>query len=342
MRQIWIPKAGPPEVFELREAPDPHPQAGEIRIQVEAAGVNFADIVGRLGIYPDLPPMPVVVGYEVAGRVDALGEGVDAGWQDRDVLALTRFGGYSDLICVPHRQVAERPQGMSAEIGAAIPVNYLTAYQLVCVMGGLRSAETMLVHSAGGGVGVAAIQLATHIGAKVIGAASAHKHEFLRQLGVDHCIDYRTEDFEQRVLEITDGAGVELVLDPVGGTSFKKSYRVLAPSGRLGMFGISSAATGKTKSLTSLVKTLALMPWFQFTPTSLIDQNKGVFGVNLGHLWDEIERVRDWLQALLDLYEKGVVQPVVDATFGFDEAAQAHDYIQDRKNIGKVLLVPSK
>ncbi len=342
MRQIWIPKAGPPEVLELREAPDPHPKAGEIRIQVEAAGVNFADIVGRLGIYPDLPPMPVVVGYEVAGRVDALGEGVDTAWQDRDVLAISRFGGYSDVICVPYRQVAERPPGMTADTGAAIPVNYLTAYQLVHVMGGLRSEETMLVHSAGGGVGIAAIQLARNIGARVIGTASARKHGFLKQLGVHHCIDYRQEDFEKRVLEITNGAGVELVLDPIGGASFKKSYRVLAPSGRLGMFGISSAATGKTKSLTSLVKMLALMPWFQFTPLSLIDQNKGVFGVNLGHLWDEIERVRNWLQALLDLYEKGVVQPVVDATFCFHEAAQAHHYIQDRKNVGKVLLVPRK
>jgi NADPH:quinone reductase-like Zn-dependent oxidoreductase len=284
--------------------------------------------------------MPVVIGYEVAGRVDALGEGVDPAWQDRDVLALTRFGGYSDVICVPQRQVAKRPEGMRAEIGAAIPVNYLTAYQLVCVMGGLRPGETMLVHSAGGGVGVAAIQLARHIGGKVIGTASARKHELLQQLGVDHCIDYRTEDFEQRVLEITDGAGVELVLDAVGGKSFKKSFRVLAPSGRLGMFGISSAATGKTKSLTSLIKTLASMPWIQFTPLTLINQNKGVFGVNLGHLWGEFERVRSWLQTLLDLYEKGVVQPVVDATFSFEEAAQAHHYIQDRKNIGKVLLVP--
>ncbi len=216
MRQIWIPKAGPPEVLEIREAPDPQPKRGEIRIRVQAAGVNFADIVGRLGIYPDLPPMPVVVGYEVAGRVDGVGDGVDSVWQDRDVLALTRFGGYSDVICVPEAQVAQRPDGMSAETGAALPVNYLTAYQLVCVMGGLRSRETMLVHSAGGGVGIAAIQLARHIGANVIGTASARKHEYLKQLGVGHCIDYRTEDFEQRVHEITHGAGVELVLDAVG------------------------------------------------------------------------------------------------------------------------------
>ncbi len=341
MRQIWIPKAGPPEVLELREAPDPDPQPGEVRIRVEATGVNFADIVGRLGIYPDLPKMPVVVGYEVAGQVDQVGDGVDASWKGRDVLAPTHFGGYSDVICVNEQQVAQRPEGMSAEIGAAIPVNYLTAYQLVCVMGGLSPGETMLVHSAGGGVGIAATQLAKHRGAKVIGTASARKHDFLKDMGVEHCIDYRTQDFEQRVKEITNGRGVELVLDAVGGSSFKKSYRCLAPTGRLGMFGISSAATGKTRSIVSFMKMLATMPWFQFTPLALINQNKGVFGVNLGHLWNEKDLVGSWLEKLLELYRKGAVQPVIAERFSFDDAAQAHHYIQDRKNIGKVLLVPN-
>ena len=342
MRQIWIPKAGPPEVLEIREAPDPQPQENEVRIRVEAAGVNFADIVGRLGIYPDLPRMPVVVGYEVAGRVDAVGTGVDQSWQDQDVFALTRFGGYSDVICVPQSQVVKRPEGMSAETGAALPVNYLTAYQLVCVMGGLKAGETMLVHSAGGGVGIAATQLALHFGGRVIGTASARKHDFLKQSGVDYCIDYRTEDFEERVLEITDGAGVELVLDAVGGSSFKKSFRVLAPTGRLGMFGISSAATGKNRNYFSFLKMAATMPWLQFTPPALIDQNKGVFGVNLGHLWGEITRLRGWLETLLDLHSQGVIEPVIDATFSFEHAARAHHYLQDRKNIGKVLLVPEK
>ncbi len=342
MRQIWIPKAGPPEVLEIRQAPDPQPQAGEIRIRVEAAGVNFADIVGRLGIYADLPPMPVVVGYEVAGRVDEIGAGADPDWLNCNVLALTRFGGYSDVVCVPQTQVAVRPENMSATVGATIPVNYLTAYQLVCVMGGLRAGETLLVHSAGGGVGIAAIQLALHAGANVIGTASARKHDYLKQIGVEHCIDYRTEDFEKRVLEITNGDGVELVLDAVGGVSFKKSYRVLAPTGRLGMFGISSAATGKTRSRLSFLKMAAALPWFQFTPPALINQNKGVFGVNLGHLWGEMARVRVWLDTILDLYSQGVVKPVIAAQFSFAEAAAAHHYIQDRKNIGKVILIPGE
>lgn len=340
MRQVWITKAGPPEVLQVKEAPDPEPKPGEVRVRVEAAGINFADIMGRMGIYPDLPGIPIVVGYEVGGRVDAVGQGADTSWMGRDVLAMTRFGGYSDVVCVPENQVFARPSGMSAEQGAALPVNYFTAYMLVIAMGGLKKGETMLVHSAGGGVGIAATQLAKHIGATVIGTASSSKHEYLHANGVDHLIDYRRADFEQRTMEITRGRGVELILDAVGGDSFKKGYRVLAPTGRLGMFGMSSAATGKQRSVASLLKTVASMPWLQFTPVSLIDKNRGVFGVNLGHMWDQIDRIRGWADHLLELWGKGVVKPHVDKTFPFAEAAAAHHYIQDRRNIGKVLLTP--
>ncbi len=340
MRQIWITKAGAPEVLMIKEAPDPAPRAGEVRVRVEASGINFADILARMGMYPDLPGIPAVVGYEVGGRVDAVGTGVDAAWVGRDVFALTRFGGYCDVVCVPEQQVFVRPQGMSAEHGAAIPINYFTAWQLIVVMGSLKAGETMLVHSAGGGVGIAAIQLAKHIGATVIGTASGSKHAQLRELGVDHLIDYRREDFEVRAREITGGRGVDLILDAVGGDSFKKGYRALAPTGRLGMFGISAAATGKQRNVVSLLSTLVKMPWLQFTPISLINENKGVFGVNVGHLWGEVDRIRGWAGQLLDLWAQGVVQPQVARTFRFDEAAAAHHYIQDRKNLGKVLLVP--
>jgi len=341
MRQVWIPKAGPPEVLELRHAADPEPRAGELRVRVEASGVNFADIMGRMGLYPDLPPMPVVVGYEVSGRVDAVGQGVDPAWVGRDVLALTRFGGYADVVCVSVAQVYVRPSGMSADEGAALPVNYLTAYQLVVVMGGLRAGQSVLVHSVGGGVGVAATQLAKSIGATVIGTASRSKHEALRGLGVDHLIDGRDEDFEQRVREITRGKGVELILDPVGGESWAKGFRVLAPSGRMGMFGMSAAATGKTRSIGALLTAAIRTPWLRFTPVTLMSQNKGVFGVNLGHLWGEVPLLRGWLDALFEEYRRGSIRPIVAARFPLERAAEAHHYIQDRRNLGKVLLVPA-
>ena len=339
MRQIWISKAGPPEVLQVREAPDPHPAAGELRIRVEASGVNFADIMGRLGLYPDLPRIPLVVGYEVAGRVDEAGAGVDAGWIGRDVFAATHFGGYADVVCAPQAQVFPRPSNMSAEQGASIPINYLTAWQLVVAMGGLKASETVLVHSAGGGVGIAATQIAKHIGAKVIGTASAGKHEELRALGVDHLIDYRTEDFEERARQITGGRGVELILDAVGGDSLKKGYRLLAPTGRLGAFGASSATASKGGYL-AMASMLANTPWVQFNPLSLMNANKGVFGVNLAHIWGDFDRVRPWMDQLMGLWESGAIKPKVARVFRFDEAAAAHHFIQDRKNIGKVLLAP--
>jgi synaptic vesicle membrane protein VAT-1 len=340
MRQIWITKAGPPEVLQVREAPDPEPKAGQVRIRVEASGINFADIMGRIGVYPDLPPIPVVPGYEIGGRVDAVGAGVDGGWIGRDVIALTRFGGYADTVCVPTTRVFARPAGMSAAEGAAIPVNYFTAWQLIVVMGGLKRGETVLIHSAGGGVGIAATQIAKHMGARVIGTASAAKHAELRSLGVDHLIDYRTEDFETRARELTNGRGVELILDAVGGDSWKKGYRVLAPTGRLGMFGVSAMADRKERNMLAMLGALANTPWFQFNPLSLMNANKGVFGVNLGHMWGEIDRMREWADRLLELWAQGVVKPKIARSFRFDEAAQAHHFIQDRRNIGKVVLVP--
>jgi NADPH:quinone reductase-like Zn-dependent oxidoreductase len=340
VRQIWIPRPGPPEVLELREAADPLPGPGEVRIRVEAAGVNFADVMGRLGLYPDLPPMPVVVGYEVAGRIDAVGDGVETVRLGTDVLALVRFGGYADVVCVPDGQVFGRPPDLGAEEGAALPVNYLTAWQLLVVMGSLERGDTVLIHSAGGGVGIAAIQIARRLGARVFGTASKGKHDFLGGLGVEACIDYGSEDFEARVRELTDGRGVELVLDAVGGPSFAKSFRCLAPTGRLGMFGMSAIATGKTRRPLSALRAALALPWFRFHPIALMNENKGVFGVNLGHLWNETERVAGWMSALLDGVREGVIRPVIAARFPFEEAAQAHHYLQDRKNIGKVLLIP--
>ena len=340
MRQIWIEKFGPPEVLTLKSAPDPEPKPGEVRIRVEASGVNFAEIVGRTGLYPDLPPLPVVPGYEVSGRIDAVGAEVDKSLIGRDVLALTRFGGYADVVCVSAQQIFTRPPGMTSLEAAALPVNYLTAWQLIVVMGGLKRGETMLVHSAGGGVGIAATQIAKHLGARVIGTASAAKHAELRALGVDQLIDYRTEDFETRTRELTNGRGVDLILDAVGGESWKKGYRVLAPGGRLGMFGVSAAASGKERSMLGFVSLLASTPWLQFNPISLMNANKGVFGVNLGHMWGEVDRIREWADRLLELWAQGVVKPKIARSFRFDEAAQAHHFIQDRRNIGKVLLVP--
>jgi NADPH:quinone reductase-like Zn-dependent oxidoreductase len=337
MRQVWITRTGPPEVLELREAADPAPRAGEVQIRVRAIGINFADIMARLGLYPDAPKLPAVVGYEVAGDISALGGGVSRSVGER-VFALTRFGGYSDVVCVPSGQAMPLPDGMSYEESAAIPVNYLTAYQMLVQMGSLKRAERVLVHSAAGGVGLAAIDLCRIYGAEVIGTASASKHEMLRERGVSQLIDYNTQDYEAEVKRLTGGRGVHIVLDAMGGSHWKKGYRCLAPTGRLVMFGLSNAATGKTRSLASVLKTLLGTPFFSFPPPRLINDNRALIGVNLGHMWEQTELLTSWLAQILAWHAEGKIHPTVGARFPLAEAAAAHHYIQDRKNFGKVGL----
>ena len=245
MRQAVITRHGGPEVIELRELPDPVPNEGEVRLRVRAAGVNFADVLARLGLYPDAPRPPVVVGYEVAGHVDAIGGGVTGFVEGDRVVALTRFGGYSDLVIVPAAQCFRFPESLSDAEAAAVPVTYLTAALALYKMAALAPGETVLVHNAGGGVGIAAIQLAQLRRAIVIGTASPFKHAALRTFGVEHLIDYTTADVKQEVRAMTRGRGCDVILDPIGGRSFKSSYRLLAPMGRLVMFGLSAAATSE-------------------------------------------------------------------------------------------------
>jgi NADPH:quinone reductase-like Zn-dependent oxidoreductase len=342
MRQVTIPRFGPPDVLEVREGPDPTPGPGEVRIRVGAAGLNFADIAARMGLYPGMPPLPAVMGYEVAGRVDAVGrDGEAAGLAPGDeVLAMTRFGGHADVVVAPAAQVHKRPAGMSVEEGAALPVTYLTAWHAMVVMGALRRGERVLIHSAGGGVGTAALQIARLIGAETFGTASASKHAALEKMGLDHAIDYTREDFEPAVLRLTGGKGVHLVLDPVGGRSWRKSYRVLAKTGRLCCFGFSGATRGRTtRSLLQVARELLAVP--RFGPLGLMSRNVGVFGVNMGDMWDQAALMREELEAVIGHYREGRLKPVIDRTFPFARAAEAHAFVQGRKNLGKVLLTPT-
>ncbi len=339
LRQVWISRHGPAEVLQLREAAIPEPASGQVLIKVAAAGINFADIMARLGVYPDAPKPPCVVGYEVAGEVAAAGPGANTFAVGAKVIALTRFGGYSSHVVVPEAQAFALPAGFTLEQGAALPVTYLTAYQLIVAMGRLRAGETVLVHSAGGGVGLAAIDLAAIIGAKVIGVASAAKHDFLWRRGVEGLIDSQTRDLVARVRELTKGRGVDLALDARGGASWRDSYAALAPPGRLAMFGLSAAARPGARWL-SLLGAAASVPWLRFNPFSLMNDNRGIFGVNVGHLWGETEMLRGWMEQLLAWQAQGRIAPVVDRSFPFAEAAEAHRYIEHRRNIGKIVLVP--
>ena len=331
MRRVWITKTGGPEVLEVREEPDPVPAEGEVRIRVHAAGVNFADVMARVGLYPDAPKPPSVVGYEVAGVIDA-----PAGRAGERVVAMTRFGGYSDVVCVPAAFVFPLPERLSFVQGAAMPVVWLTAWHMLVELGHLRRGHRVLVHAAAGGVGTAAIQICRHFGAEVIGTASPGKHDRLRELGITHAIPY--EGFDTKVLELTGGRGVDLALDAVGGASFKRSFKALAPAGRLMMFGASATTKGTTRNLLTAVGAVARMP--VFFPLSLMQSNKGVFGINMGHLWSESELLIGELREIFKGVEAGAFSPIVDLEVPFAEAGRAHQRLQDRGNFGKVVLVP--
>ncbi len=338
MRQIWIPRHGPPDVLEVREAPDPRPGPGQVRIRTAAAGVNFADILARLGLYPDAPKTPCVVGYEVSGVVDAVGPGVTELEAGARVVAGTYFGGYSDVVVVPSSSAFPAPSNLPLESAAALPVNYLTAWLMLFRLGNVRAGERVLVHAAAGGVGLAALQLCRSRGAEVIGIASAGKHERLRSAGVRHCIDSATRDFDVEVRRLTEGRGVDIALDAVGGASIARSYRCLASLGRLFVFGASSFARGRRRRMISVLAGLLRTP--RFNPLRMMGQNRGVFGVNVGHLWSRADELAVGMKEILDLAASGQVAPVIGATFPFAEAARAHEHIHDRKNFGKVLLVP--
>jgi NADPH:quinone reductase-like Zn-dependent oxidoreductase len=338
MRQVVTTRNGGVEVLKVQEAPDPRAGKGEVVVQVKAAGLNFADILARQGLYPDGPKKPCVMGYEVAGVVEAVGDDVGGDLVGKEVVALTRFGGQSEKVAVAANQLFAMPESLSFEEAAVIPVNYLTAYALLVVMGSLKEGESVLIHNAGGGVGLAALDIAKKIGATTYGTASPGKHEFLRERGLDHAIDYRNHDWLPVLKQLTNGRGVELVIDPIGGSHWKKSYAALRTTGRLGMFGVSTASANGLKGKFKLLKAAAQMP--RFHPLGLLNKNRGVFGLNLGHMWHEPEKVAQWVEAIMAGVSEGWIRPFVDKAFPFAQAGEAHRYLEERKNIGKVVLVP--
>jgi len=305
MRAVVITRHGGPEALRVEDRPDPEIGPGEVRISVRAAGINFADLMARSGVYPDAPPPPCVVGYEVAGEVDSVGEGVESHSVGDRVLAGTRFGGYAELVTVPADQALPLPEALSFEQGAAFPVNYGTAYAALVIMGGLKASERVLIHAAAGGVGIAATQIASRIGAEIFGTASPAKHDAIRAQGVAHPIDYRNADFAAEAMRITGGVGLDLIIDAVGPSSFRKDYAILRAGGRLVMYGISEVQTGDRRDIPAVLRGLARM-----------------------------------LEPLAAGLEGGDYSPVVAEAFPFDRAADAHRFIAERRNVGKVVLTP--
>lgn len=324
--------------------PDPPaPGPGEVRISVRAAGLGFYDLLARTGFYPNAPKLPAVLGYEVAGLVESVGPEVDNFNAGDRVLAATHFGGQAELAVARTGECLPLSADISFEAGAAVLVNYATAWAAAIVMGGLRAGDTLLVHAAGGGMGTAATQVGRDAGARVIGTASAGKHDAVRANGAEHVIDYRTADVVGEVMRLTGGKGVDVILDALGPTSFRRSYRMLRQGGRLILYGMTEIQTGERRNLPRALAGVvrlpfSTMPWWK--SVDMLKENKGVFGLNLDHWWKEETDLSRLLKPIGERLAKGSIRPVVAATFPFSRAAEAHRYLQERRNVGKVVLTP--
>lgn len=304
MRAVVLRETGGPEKLELTEVPDPEPGDGEILVRVRAAGVNFADVLVRQGRYPQPPELPTVPGSEVAGEVDG-----------RRVMALPRGGGYAEAIAVDERLVVPLPEGASFEEGAGFLLTFLTAWIPLTRQVRVGPGSVVLVHAGSGGVGSAAIQVAKHLGARVVATASTEeKRAVALEQGADEVFGY--DEFSEKVR-------ADVVLDPVGGEVFTQSFGVLNPLGTVVAIGFAGGW------------------WEPMDPAPLVGRNLGLQGFYLGRLMrHNPDLVQEAVGELLELWSSGAVKPLVGASFPLEQAGDAHELIEARRHVGKVVLVP--
>ena len=333
MKAVIVTKHGNPDKMEIQELSMPTPGPNEICIKVSKAGINFADILSRMGLYPGAPKPPFTPGMEVSGTIHELGpevEGFEVG--DRVVGSGTN-GGYAEYTVSNCKGVFKIPKDISFEMAASFPAVYLTSYLMIIHPGDLQPGESILIHGAAGGVGLASIELAKIAGAKTIfGTCSPSKHEFIQERGV---LPVDKDNFLAEIMQWTDDKGIDLVLDPIGGEHLMQSYRCLGSGGRVCSFGISDMAPGKKRSHWHRIKSWLSFP--KFDPLKMMTSNRGVFGIHLGRWknWEHLDKAR---KDLMGWISEGKISPHVDKVFPSEKVSDAHHYIQDRKNIGKVLL----
>jgi len=323
MRAVEVSAFGGTDKLELVDVESPVAGPGQVLIDVEACGVNYADIMMRRGLYGGGPAPRFIPGLEVAGTVARAGDGVTKVVPGQRVMALVPHGGYAEQVVASSAGVMPRPEGMSARSAAAFPVNYFTADFALHFAGNVKPGQTVLIHAAAGGVGTAVVQLAKIAGARVIAtASSSEKLERVRALGADICIDYTKEDFLAVVRDATDGEGVELVLESVGGDVFDKSLAALRSLGRLVVFGIASADVRRPDS------------------RELLFRNLWVIGLHLGMLMLQPDAVEQASERLFGLLATGRIVPQIGHVLRLEEAVRAQTLLGERSNYGKVILEP--
>ena len=333
--RVIITKAGGVSAITTEPMHATEPGEDEVRIKVAYAGINFADLLMRLGFYRPLPPFPFTPGYELSGVVDALGKRVSHLEVGQRVVAAMRTGGQASFVNAPKDRVIPLPDGFSLQKAASTPVTYMTAHHMLHHLGHLRAEDKVLIHGGAGGVGTAALQLCQWAGvSKIWATSSKQKHGIIEAYGA-RAIDRHNEDFLAIIKAETDGKGVDHVLDPIGGDNLRRSLSCLAEGGRLYTYGMSAVAPSQKRSPLK-----ALFAWRKtpkFDALRLMSRNRGVFGVHMG-TWSNEAVMQEQLDRIVEGIQSGHLNPVVDRVFDAKDVREAHQYIHDAKNIGKVLL----
>ncbi|MBI3891444.1 MAG: zinc-binding dehydrogenase [Candidatus Wallbacteria bacterium] len=335
---IVVSRHGGPEVLVLREvevaAPEPH----QVQIAAKAVGLNFADVYERLGLYEAAPPPPFVPGFELAGVVTAVGRDVTRFRPGDRVAGATRFGGYATLVNVSEWFCFAMPAAATFEEAAGFPCVYATAFHALYNLGQLRDGMKVLIHAAAGGVGIAALQLARQKDVEIFATAgSDEKLKVARAHGAHHAINYEKEDFEPIVRAATKGRGVDLVLDSVLGEVFRKSYRLLAPTGQLVAFGAATMMpAGPRPNWLKLAWQWLRRP--RVDPLQMIGENRAVSGFNLVYLFDDRRLADVCFGPLARLWHEGALKPLIGLTLPFERAGEAQEALRGRRTVGKVVL----
>jgi NADPH:quinone reductase-like Zn-dependent oxidoreductase len=337
MQAAYLVKTGDASTaFQIREVPAPKPAEDEILIKVAASGINYADIMARHGMYKEAPPLPALLGYDVAGTVAAKGHAVQGFEIDTPVLAMTRFGGYAQYAVTKASAATPLPPSIDFATATALATQYCTAYYAAAIMVNLLPHQNVLIQSGAGGVGTALVQYALHKGCTVFATAgSDEKVNLLKNNGVQYPINYNSTDFKTIVMQHTGGKGVDVVFDAVGGTVFKKGMQCLAAGGRMVVYG----ASGMT-GVNLFQKIRQALAFGFYHPFMLMMPSKAIIGVNMLRIADEKpETIGYCLQQVTALVSQGIFTPPAAKTFAIADIAAAHEWVEKRNSSGKVALL---
>jgi NADPH:quinone reductase-like Zn-dependent oxidoreductase len=333
MRAVLLRKPGPPESLAIETLPDPEPGPGEVVIAIRAAGVNFADVLARQGLYPEAPKPPFIPGFESAGEIAAVGEGVDAFRVGQRVLAYHLSGGYAERIAVRAERVFSLPDSIPFQSAVVLPLNYGTAYITLYRTGPVEPGMRVFVHAAAGGVGLAALDLGKRAGLEMTGAASTHfKRARLLHAGVLHVVSSRRLRVDRLSERIYGGPGYDIVLDSVG-KSIRQGMRALRPGGRLVSLGVGGLSGG---GIWGAIRFLLSAPRFTFL--DLLQPSVGLHGVNLRRLMENPALVRRVIEQLIAWSASGEIHPEPGRVLALEEIAIAHRLLEKRGNVGKIVL----